>query len=751
MAVLMAAAALWGALQLFTLAWPTRSVRLSTLLLALMVGIYGCGTATALIEVAYTRLYADQSGHPLTEIVNTTSYTVAPWVEELLKLSPLLLAGLYAKVRRQWGLTDFVVLGSAVGAGFGLLEALLRFGGEAKRAIPRPGGGWVIPDGFSPPYVPGLSQVLTSWLPAPFATVEMGQASASATFSHLVWTAMAALGVGVLLRGRGWQRLLSAVPIGGAVAYHTLNNYAAQHSESTDALRWLETLDAKAWMMPLLCLAAAMLVDLRRLHRGKRLIPGILLATERRDGDSAAALVRYAAWRPPWTLLIALRFIRLRRALCYASTLPPPAEDPHPASRQVPPAAPLRHPTAHPPSGATEDLGRLTARIAARIDASDHADAWKDLDIRGLLRQARARAGRRRWLLLIPCLLALPSLVFLGIGSFHSQADLQHYISTGPRPRILLYCAMAALAWSACLLAALLRTWRATAAQPTGEHLALHRFRITTALGSATTGTYLLRRGFDNADPTGTLTSTAHLLEALNQAAFWIGLLLLLISLAALFPPGAGLAMAGGGAMAGGIATAGITAEAAMNAALLGSAGIVLMAAGSQGSGWGETTSSGSSGKGSGSTGRRGKWRAREDIEGPAAGKELRFPHSRHTVSGSGTGTPKAKNSVIMRGHEGEVAQDIEGIATGRAAWNKILSRYEINGRTYGIEGNGTIFPAGGPNIVNLNRVEYGALKQIVRARGDISAAPQLARDPNFVRNPEAIEKALKIYNGIIP
>ncbi|WP_371603453.1 hypothetical protein OG345_21810 [Streptomyces sp. NBC_01220] len=32
-----------------------------------------------------------------------------------------------------------------------------------------------------------------------------------------------------------------------------------------------------------------------------------------------------------------------------------------------------------------------------------------------------------------------------------------------------------------------------------------------------------------------------------------------------------------------------------------------------------------------------------------------------------------------------EVAQDIEGIAAGRAAWNKSLSRYEINSRTYGI------------------------------------------------------------------
>ncbi|MFI6962041.1 hypothetical protein [Streptomyces sp. NPDC050255] len=196
---------------------------------------------------------------------------------------------------------------------------------------------------------------------------------------------------------------------------------------------------------------------------------------------------------------------------------------------------------------------------------------------------------------------------------------------------------------------------------------------------------------------------------------------------------------------------AGITAEAAINAALLGSSGIVLMAVGSQRGGGGETTPTQSSGRGSGSNRGEGPWRARDDIDGHAAGKELRFPHSRHTVSGSGTGTAKAKNSVIMRGQEGEVARDIEGIAAGRAEWSKSLSRYRINGRTYGIEESGTVFPDSGPHIVNLNRVEYGALREVVRARGDISAAPRLTRDPKFVENPEAIEKALKIYNGIIP
>lgn len=147
---MMAAAAVWGVLQLFAVSWPTRSVRLSTVLLALAVGVYGCGVATALVELAYTRFYADQSGQSLIMVVNTTSYTVAPWVEELIKVSPLLLAGLSVKVRRQWGLTDFVVLGAALGGGSGCWRryfgtAWTRTGrlpgvgaGSSRTACPRP-------------------------------------------------------------------------------------------------------------------------------------------------------------------------------------------------------------------------------------------------------------------------------------------------------------------------------------------------------------------------------------------------------------------------------------------------------------------------------------------------------------------------------------------------------------------------------------------------------------------------------------
>ncbi|MBE8478176.1 PrsW family glutamic-type intramembrane protease [Streptomyces justiciae] len=723
MTLVMAVAAFWGVLQLFAISWPKRSVRLSTVLLALAVGVYGCGVATALVQLAYTRIYAEQSGQSLVTVVNTTGYTVAPWVEELLKATPLLLAGLSLKVRRQWGLTDFVVMGAALGAGFGLLEAVLRFGLDADRAMPRDGG-WIIPDSLSPPYIPGLAQVLTSWLPAPFSQLDLGGPAVTETFTHLVWTAMAGLGVGLFWRARGWMRLLSAPPILAAAAHHTLNNYAIQeHAAGAD--QWLDSLDGTAWAAPLVCLALAMAVDLRQLHHGKRTWPGLLLTSERADGDSLGALLRCATWRLPWSMLLVLRYVRLRRSVLYAAASAPPEE--------------------------TEELRQVAAGITTRMDAADNQRAWQTLDIRAWLNAVRrAHRSRGRWLLLIPCVLMLPSLLFLGVGSFTSTAGLQEFFNTGSGPNILMGFGIATLAWITYQLTTLLRTWRATSAHPMGEVLATHRFRLGITLGAATTGTLLLWRGLGDAGADGRTIRTFHLLDALNTFLVYLGFALLLLSLLALFPPG-GLALAGGGAVGA------LTAEAALNAGLLGTAGLVLMGLGaSNGGGDGNEgtpseSNGGASGSGSGQGHGKGPWQAGDKIEGPARGKQLRFPNSRHTVSGSGSGMVKERNSVIMRGHEQEVAQDIEGIAAGRAEWVNMLSRYRINGRTYGIEENGTVFPDSGSNIVNLNRIEYGALKEIVRARGDLSAAPRLTRDPKFIENPEAIEKALKIYNGIIP
>ncbi|MEV0276324.1 hypothetical protein AB0I22_08070 [Streptomyces sp. NPDC050610] len=49
---------------------------------------------------------------------------------------------------------------------------------------------------------------------------------------------------------------------------------------------------------------------------------------------------------------------------------------------------------------------------------------------------------------------------------------------------------------------------------------------------------------------------------------------------------------------------------------------------------------------------------------------------------------------------------------------------------------------------MKLDRNEYAALQQVAKAKGDISAAPQLTRNPRFTNNPGIVEKALAIYNG---
>jgi hypothetical protein len=135
-------------------------------------------------------------------------------------------------------------------------------------------------------------------------------------------------------------------------------------------------------------------------------------------------------------------------------------------------------------------------------------------------------------------------------------------------------------------------------------------------------------------------------------------------------------------------------------------------------------------------------------VEGPAAGKELKPPNARHTISGAGRGEVREVNSVVLRGYEQDINQDVSDIAAGKATWNPSTSRYEVNGRSYGVEDTGRVYPDSGKGIAKLDRNEYAALQQLVKAKGDINAAPQLTRNPRFTNNPEAVQKALDIYNG---
>ncbi|MEU8243568.1 hypothetical protein AB0C07_35395 [Actinoplanes missouriensis] len=141
-------------------------------------------------------------------------------------------------------------------------------------------------------------------------------------------------------------------------------------------------------------------------------------------------------------------------------------------------------------------------------------------------------------------------------------------------------------------------------------------------------------------------------------------------------------------------------------------------------------------------------WRARDDIPGPARGKDLTYPHARHTLAGAKHGQIKSDNTLILPGYEDAVADDIRRIAAGEANWDDATGRYIINDRTYGVKATGTVFPGSGPGLVLLDRNEYAALTQIAKADGDVDSVHVFKHDPRFVSNPGAIAKAKEIYDG---
>lgn len=136
--------------------------------------------------------------------------------------------------------------------------------------------------------------------------------------------------------------------------------------------------------------------------------------------------------------------------------------------------------------------------------------------------------------------------------------------------------------------------------------------------------------------------------------------------------------------------------------------------------------------------------RAARKIPGPAA-HGIRPPTpSRHLLARIGRSTRLAnKNTVILPGVD--VDADLEAIRTGRAHWNADTSRYEINGRTWGVEDNGTVFPASGPGLAELTRSQLKALRALNIADQPIGVWPKNHRkEPSITQSDW--DRAAEIY-----
>jgi hypothetical protein len=599
----MAIAAGYGVLQLAALGWlGGRSVRLSTVLLAIMVGLYGCGLAAIVLQILYTRAVAAISGASLSTVVSTASYTVDPFIEEFVKIAPLLFLALNRRTRFQWGLTDYVVLGAGLGAGFGLLEAILRYGHRASQSVATVNG-WLVSTSLSPPYVPGAGSTLTSWLPAPVSQGFLLFNLTPETYTHLIWSAVAGLGIGISLRARGLTRMLGLLPILFAGAEHAATNYdiaLGGHSVLGDVLAApFVFADGLRWLYPLLCLGVAAYFDRRDLARTRAAAPAL----------SAGALAQFAMLRLPWTPLIALRFIRLRRAWRYGQARAPE-------------------------SVAGPSYDGLVA-IRDRIVRASTAAAWERTPTVPAL--ARALTGRLRsftfsWRVIVWLLLLLPAVAYLVLGDFPATSFLQKAFTSSFASVVLTVLLIGGLGWLAWQSLTVARGLPAALGEPYGDLALRGEFRLLSGVGALAAGVASLVLVASGTKLSQRAISNFHVLDALAGAIVAVLLLLSLAALIAMFPPGGlALALAEGGALAGGIT---ISGTAIAQTAVVGALSGWLLAEASDGGSSSESSSSSSSESGSGTRNNASNFPA-EDFEGTEYSlEEIGSMTYRHTGSG---------------------------------------------------------------------------------------------------------------------
>ncbi len=201
-------AAVWGVLQLTVLGSFTRTVRVRAVLGAIAVGFYACAAVAVGLQWGVTRVAAVVSGGELEAVVLTAGFTIDPLIEEVVKITPLLVAGWWLRSKSQWGVTDFVLIGSAFGAGFGLFEAFARTGQNLAKFKPFPSGGYT-QTSLDPARIPDFGDIVTSWLPRPVDQPGLFNLETGPTVApHIVWSSLAALGIGLFFRLKNPARFL---------------------------------------------------------------------------------------------------------------------------------------------------------------------------------------------------------------------------------------------------------------------------------------------------------------------------------------------------------------------------------------------------------------------------------------------------------------------------------------------------------------------------------------------------------------
>jgi hypothetical protein len=453
----------------------------------------------------------------LATLVNTASYTVDPVIEEVLKVLPLVLLGLLLPgVRRQLGFTDYLLIGAATGAGFGLFESLMRFGTvralttsvEEGYLVQASMGGSVV--------VPRVRTTLTSWLPEPTST-EAILGPATGGISHLAWTAFAGAGIGWFWRRPDAKRWWGVVPVAYACADHMLYNYAVLSGTVSGPLASVDA--AVGWVhqhlgfFVLAGLVTAVIIDRLTLASAREEHPEVLLPGERTDGLEIRPLWGFARVAPPWTALVAGRFVLSRRAALYASALRP----------------------------ADERLLQLVAQTRAQMEAARSPARWAEAT-RAVPRRLGALFATvvrllRDWRVLVWLAVLVPALLYLVVGGFPATRGLQEMFRTPAGSWLLLACTAVGIVLLVLQLIPLIRSGGGWLTVPAVETVGRYCVRVGIAAGTLAAGVVLLAAGMiAGAADEGNLVTNVHALDAAGSMVVVLALALFLCGLL-MFPP----------------------------------------------------------------------------------------------------------------------------------------------------------------------------------------------------------------------
>ena len=329
----MVVAMLYGPWQLWVLASPTRTIQFRTVSLGVLAGVAVAFPVSVGIEWAWVAAAGSWWNGYTFELVDWAGWTVDPFIEEVVRLLPLVLVMLaVAKARQQWAVTDLVVLGFGVGSGYRLAEHVARFGEEVRGPFAQVSNdsGWVIGlAGFrGTTLVPYPWVWLRQWIPEGVQIDSFGADQVMIGTHNLIaiWGTFGGLAVGlwVLSKRDGgfWSpvlvRVVAVTLVGFAGLAHAQINADLQREDwPVPALDLPRVLEPFYWAWPLVVLVVAMVIDGRVARR--RWADPVMARLRIEPGRSDVWSLFRLSWQRPWVSAAAVwSFVTTRRALVYS-------------------------------------------------------------------------------------------------------------------------------------------------------------------------------------------------------------------------------------------------------------------------------------------------------------------------------------------------------------------------------------------------------------------------------------------------